>query len=77
MNPYAYAIFERDVTRVCQYFERYNIKSDPVRMAAALWAKHENRLTSSCSVQQAVDAWGQEMMRRLAGAGPGPTSERL
>jgi RIO kinase 1 len=40
VNPYAYAIFERDVTRVCQYFERYGIKSDPIRMAAALWAKH-------------------------------------
>jgi RIO kinase 1 len=40
VNPYAYAILERDVTRVCQYFERYRIASDPVRLAANLWAKY-------------------------------------
>lgn len=40
VNPYAYAILERDVTRVCQYFERYKIESDPARIAADLWAKY-------------------------------------
>jgi RIO kinase 1 len=41
VNPYAFSIFERDVTRVCQYFERYGIKSDPLRLASDIWARHQ------------------------------------
>jgi RIO kinase 1 len=40
INPYARAIFTRDVTRVCQYFERYGASHDPQRLADSLWAKH-------------------------------------
>ncbi|MEO5953680.1 MAG: RIO1 family regulatory kinase/ATPase [Chloroflexia bacterium] len=40
VNPYAYGIYVRDVTRVCQYFERYGIKRDPEKLAADIWSKH-------------------------------------
>ena len=40
VNPYAYEIFLRDVTRVCQYFEKYGITSDPAKLAGQMWARH-------------------------------------
>ncbi|MEO8288843.1 MAG: RIO1 family regulatory kinase/ATPase [Chloroflexota bacterium] len=40
VNPYAYEIFERDVTRVCQYFEKYGITGNPGRLARDIWAKY-------------------------------------
>jgi len=40
INPYSRAIFARDVLRVCQYFERYGVSHDPVRLANVLWTKH-------------------------------------
>lgn len=40
VNPYAYGIYVRDVTRVCQYFERYGIRTNPEKLAADIWAKH-------------------------------------
>jgi len=39
-NSNAYTIFERDVTRVCDYFTRQGVKSDPKRLASRLWAAH-------------------------------------
>lgn len=43
VNPYinhsAYALFERDVTRVCQYFTRYGVACDGPRLAAEIWAR--------------------------------------
>jgi RIO kinase 1 len=39
-NAEAYAIFERDVTRLCQYFARQGISSEPRAIAAELWARH-------------------------------------
>ncbi|MCB9134018.1 MAG: hypothetical protein H6636_01230 [Anaerolineales bacterium] len=38
-NRNAYAIFERDVTRVCDYFMRYGVKTDPKRLTTKLWAQ--------------------------------------
>jgi RIO kinase 1 len=40
VNPYARAIFARDVQRVCQYFERRGVSHDPARLAGDLWAKY-------------------------------------
>jgi RIO kinase 1 len=41
-NPEAFAIFERDVTRVCDYFSRQGIVTDdPSERAARLWKKYE------------------------------------
>jgi RIO kinase 1 len=41
VNPYqnqdAWDIFRRDVTRLCQYFQRYGLGNRPERLASALW----------------------------------------
>ena len=39
-NPRARAIFERDVERVTQYFDRCGWSVDPRRLARELWLKH-------------------------------------
>ena len=36
-NPEAWDIFHRDVTRLCQYFTKYGIRSNPLQMAKAMW----------------------------------------
>ncbi len=36
-NPNAYALFTRDVERVCQYFDRYGIAHDSSQIAHDLW----------------------------------------
>ncbi len=38
-HPSAYPLFERDVTRLCQYFARYGIAADPPALAADIWAR--------------------------------------
>lgn len=39
-NRNAYAIFQRDVARVCEYFARQGARGNPLRLAASLWQKH-------------------------------------
>ena len=39
-NPDAFELLERDIRRLCQYFERYGVHSDPGRMARDLWARY-------------------------------------
>lgn len=39
-NRNAFTIFQRDVRRVCEYFERQGVRSDPRRLALDLWRKH-------------------------------------
>ncbi len=39
-HPGAYAIFSRDIKRVCEYFARQGLRSDPARLAAGLWKAH-------------------------------------
>lgn len=36
-HPYAYQIFTRDITRVCEYFARQGLRTDPLRLASDLW----------------------------------------
>jgi RIO kinase 1 len=43
-NRSAYQIFERDVTRVCEYFIRQGVKVSPRRLAADLWTSHRYRI---------------------------------
>jgi RIO kinase 1 len=40
VNPSAQMIFRRDVERLCQYFERYGVESDPLDLARELWTRH-------------------------------------
>lgn len=42
-NRGAYRIFERDVYRVCEYFQRQGVKNNPRKLAADLWEKHQFR----------------------------------
>ena len=41
-NPDARDLFERDVTRLCQYFKRYGIVRDPRVLANELWEKYQH-----------------------------------
>jgi RIO kinase 1 len=36
-NPHAFDLLHRDITRVCEYFAKYGVKSDPVRLTLDLW----------------------------------------
>jgi RIO kinase 1 len=40
VNPYAYEIFLRDVTRVCQYFLKYGIEADAEKLAQDMWSRN-------------------------------------
>ncbi len=39
-NPDAYAIFARDVERLCQHFARYGVASDPAEITDELWDRY-------------------------------------
>lgn len=43
-HPCAYQIFTRDITRVCEYFARQGLRTDPLRLASDLWRAHGYRL---------------------------------
>ncbi|HZU86353.1 MAG TPA: RIO1 family regulatory kinase/ATPase [Anaerolineaceae bacterium] len=43
-NRNAYAIFERDVTRLCEYFIQQGLSLQPRRLAAELWEAHDDHL---------------------------------
>jgi RIO kinase 1 len=43
-NPVAWRIFERDVTRVCEYFATQGVLSDPKKIAAEMWMKHGHKV---------------------------------
>ena len=40
-NPEAWDIFQRDVVRTCQYFERYGLGLNARRLAREIWLKHQ------------------------------------
>jgi RIO kinase 1 len=40
VNPDAAEILERDIRRLCEYFARYGVESDPAALAADLWERH-------------------------------------
>lgn len=39
-NPNSWQIFNRDVLRICQYFQSQKVEVDPARLAKDLWRKH-------------------------------------
>jgi RIO kinase 1 len=43
INPHSFPLLTRDIERVCQYFAKYRVQSDPTRLAADLWRKYEKR----------------------------------
>lgn len=40
VNPNAYTLLVRDVKRVCEYFSKYGIWSDPEELTREIWAKY-------------------------------------
>jgi RIO kinase 1 len=43
INRNAFSIFERDITRVCEYFSKQGVSANPRKIAGELWAKHGYR----------------------------------
>jgi RIO kinase 1 len=43
-SPNTFRIFERDVLRVCEYFARQGVHSDPRKIAADLWTAQRHRM---------------------------------
>lgn len=43
-NQNAWHIFRRDVTRLCEYFTRQGVHTDPARLASELWHAHGYRI---------------------------------
>ena len=43
VNPKAFQVFERDIARVCQYFARYGIYTDPRQRAREMWRRNVKR----------------------------------
>ena len=39
-NPHALPLLQRDITRVCDYFGRFHIQSDPVELAQEMWREY-------------------------------------
>jgi RIO kinase 1 len=42
-NRSAFQIFERDIVRVCEYFQRQGVQSSPRKLAADLWQNYQDR----------------------------------
>lgn len=40
VNAQAYNLLLRDVTRICQYFAKYGVESDPVRLTTQMWSRY-------------------------------------
>ncbi len=51
LNPAAWAIFQRDVTRICQYFSAQGIKANARKLAADLWTSHGHRIVKEVHPQ--------------------------
>lgn len=43
-NPSSWSIFQRDVTRVCQYFAAQGVACNPQKLASDLWISHGHRV---------------------------------
>ena len=43
INRNAFGIFQRDVTRVCEYFAKQGVSANPRKLAVDLWTKHGYR----------------------------------
>ncbi len=44
INQNAYRIFERDVTRICDYFRRQGVRSNPREIAGNMWMERQYKM---------------------------------
>jgi RIO kinase 1 len=42
-NPHAFELLKRDITRVCEYFGRFGVQSDPHQLTLDLWRPYMGR----------------------------------
>ncbi len=42
-NQSAYAFFQRDVARICEYFAGQGVEADPAKIARDMWTAHHHR----------------------------------
>ena len=61
-NPAAWNIFQRDVTRICQYFATQGLKRDGRKLAADLWTSHGHKIVKEVHPRD-LDAEKQEDRR--------------
>lgn len=50
-NRNAFTIFQRDVERVCDYFQRQGIHNDPLRLAKKMWLAYGHHLNPEVDVR--------------------------
>ena len=51
-NPTAWTIFQRDVTRICQYFAAQGLKVSARKLATELWTSHGHRVVKEVDPSQ-------------------------
>jgi RIO kinase 1 len=51
-NPVAWSIFQRDIARLCKYFETQGIESDCRRLSAELWTSHGYKIHSDLHLSE-------------------------
>ncbi len=51
VNRNAYAIFRRDITRLCEYFQSQDLDCNPISLADQLWEKHGYSIRPSIDPQ--------------------------
>ena len=51
-NPAAWTIFQRDVTRICQYFNSQGMKVSARKLAADLWTSHGYKIVAEVHPSQ-------------------------
>lgn len=64
-NPQAWNIFQRDVARICSYFETQGLHSDARKLAAELWTAHGHKVVKDVDPSQ-LDAEKPEDRRLWA-----------
>ena len=57
-NPNAYAIFQRDIARICEYFAAQGVKENPEKLAESLWTV--NNYSTIPNILWVDDESGQE-----------------
>jgi RIO kinase 1 len=69
-NRNAFAIFERDVTRLCEYFIGQGLSLNPSRVAADLWTAYGYRLRPEVDPRllDADDPTDRKLWKQIEGA---------
>ncbi len=60
-NPDAFELLERDIRRLCQYFERYGLHSDPSAIARELWTRYGAARKEPLDLMNELAEAGQDM----------------